>query len=95
MVGVDVPQKNGKRKSSASRGQQTRRSTFKNGRSRVAELSVAEIEQMENEELIDVIRTADVPWHGTKFSDRLPFYDRATLLRLAFLARRCCRNLGY
>lgn len=95
MVGVDVPQKIGKRKSSTSSGQSILQSDFENPRSRVADLAVSQIEQMNDGELIEVIRSADVPWHGATFTDRLPFYDRSTLLRLAFLARRCCRNLGY
>lgn len=62
-------------------------------KSSVAELSAASIDSMASDQLIRVIRAAELP---TQFRPDLqkclPFYDRETLKRLAYLARRCCQN---
>ncbi len=63
--------------------------------SAVAELSQADIRQMDGDELIAVIRTADIPLFRERMIRHLPFYDHATLEQLAFLAQRTVRNLGY
>lgn len=62
----------------------------------VAELSMTAIDRMTCEELVRVIRTAELEnLSCDDLNRRLPFYDRATLVRLAHLARRCCQNQGY
>lgn len=61
----------------------------------VAELSMAEIETMSSEELIAVIRAADLPLLHEETIRRLQFFDQKTLQRLAFLARRVVQNQGY
>ncbi len=62
-------------------------------KSSIAELSAALIDGMACDQLIRVIRAAELP---TQFrpdlQQCLPFYDRETLKRLAYLARRCCQN---
>ena len=61
----------------------------------VAELSQADIRQMSGEELMAVIRTADIPLFRERMIRHLPFYDHYTLEQLAFLAQHTVRNLGY
>ena len=58
----------------------------------VAELSAVQIADMPHNELVDAIRVVLVP---SVDEDRLRFQERSTLLRLVYLARRCCRNQGY
>ena len=61
----------------------------------VAELSPLQISRMTCEELARAIRASGLPIIQTELSEHLEFYDRATLERLVYLARRCCRNQGY
>lgn len=62
----------------------------------VAELSADRIDHMTCDELIQVVRAADFPaLFRTDLGRRLEFLDRDVLIRLAFLARQCCRNQGY
>ena len=61
----------------------------------IAELSNTAIEQMTSDELRHVIAASEHPWTGRRLERRLAYCDRETLLRLAYLARRCCRNQGY
>lgn len=65
-------------------------------KSTVADLSESAINRMTREELIEVIRAADLTdaLHSD-FEERLQFYDRPTLSRMAYLGRQCCRNQGY
>lgn len=60
----------------------------------IAELSQDEIHQMGREELIAVIRLADVPLFRNRTNEHLPGLDRPTLERLAFLAQWTVRNQG-
>lgn len=55
-------------------------------------LSNDAIEELEHAALADVIRRADMPHLAPEVAQRLPFYDRPTLVRLAYLARECCRK---
>lgn len=65
-------------------------------KSAVAEFSESDINNMSCHELVRVIRAASLTdAMQSDFDRRLPFYDRPTLKRLAFLARRCCRNQGF
>jgi hypothetical protein len=59
---------------------------------KIAELPVRFIAEMSREELIRVIRTAQLPLLDARTLRRLPFLDRSALERLAHLARRCCRT---
>ena len=60
----------------------------------IVNLSLAQIRKMSREELIALIRLADVPLlHGGAMV-HLPYADRDTLERLAFLAQRMLRNQG-
>lgn len=62
----------------------------------VAELSESAIDNMTCDELVRVIRAAALTYAlHSNFDHRLPYYDRATLRRMAYLARRCCRNQGF
>ncbi len=61
----------------------------------IAELSQDEIHQMSREELIAVIRLADVPLFRHRTNEHLPGLDRPTLERLAFLAQWTVRNQGH
>lgn len=65
-------------------------------KSLVADLTASLLFEMQPNELISVIRAADLPGHRCSEFDRQPErYDRQTLLRLAHIARRCCRTQGY
>ena len=59
---------------------------------KIAELPVRFIAEMSREELIRVIRAAQLPLLDPRTLRRLPFLDRPALERLAHLARRCCRT---
>lgn len=61
----------------------------------VAGLAIGMIAEMSREELIRVIDGSDLPLINSSNRQRLRYLDRATLQRLAQLARRCCRNQGY
>lgn len=58
----------------------------------MANLSLRTVETMTRDELIRVIRAARLPQMNIGRFCCLEQQDRETLLRLAFLARRCCRN---
>lgn len=61
-------------------------------KSAIAELSAGLIDRMTCDELVRIIRAAEVPVLGRPdLYGRLPFYDRETLQRLAHVARRCCQ----
>ena len=61
----------------------------------IARLSQAGIRQMTREELISLIRVADIPSFREKLIGHLPYCDRETLEQLAFLAQHTIRNLGH
>jgi hypothetical protein len=60
----------------------------------IVNLSLAQIRDMSREELIALIRLADVPLLHGGAMEHLPYSDWATLERLAFLAQRMLRNQG-
>lgn len=55
--------------------------------SRIADLSNAEIVCLSRDDLIKIIRQVDYPYSG---KDRLEYFDRDTLERVAHLVRRWC-----
>lgn len=61
----------------------------------VAELSPAQIGRLTGEELIHVVLAVRIPFLQDDVSDHLRYLDRPALERLAYLARRTCRNQGY
>jgi len=61
-------------------------------KTKIAELPVRFISDMSREELIRLIRAAQLPLVDARTLPRLPYLDRAALERLAHLARRCCRS---
>ncbi len=59
----------------------------------IAQLTTAEIERMNCEELVQVIRAAELPTlQSDQVVRQLPLYDKEILKRLAYRARRCCQN---
>jgi hypothetical protein len=58
----------------------------------IAKLPIRFISEMSRDDLIRVIRTAELPLVDARALPRLPYLDRAALERLAHLARRCCRT---
>lgn len=64
-------------------------------RSTIAALSAGRLEQMTRDELIRVIRAAELALINKRTVERLPLLDLPTLLRLAHLAVRSCRNKGH
>lgn len=58
----------------------------------IADLSAMKISQMTRYEVLRVIRAAHLPQLNSATGEHLELCDRKTLERLAFLARRCCRN---
>jgi hypothetical protein len=64
-------------------------------RAEIAELSPRDLRMMSDPELIAVIRGADLPRINRMPPGKLEFADRVVLERLAYLARRCCRQRGY
>ncbi len=60
----------------------------------IAALTRDQIARMTCEELVRVIRAARMALVRPEIDECLDCYDRTTLERLAFLARRCCRNQG-
>lgn len=60
----------------------------------IASLSLAEIADMTKDELIDVIRGAELPPSVLR-NERLRYLNRPELERIAHLAHRCCRLRGY
>jgi hypothetical protein len=59
----------------------------------IADLPAAILEHMSRAELVGIIRAVDLGMISRRIVGRLPNLDRATLLRLAHLAARCCRNM--
>jgi hypothetical protein len=58
----------------------------------IADLSPQEISRMIRDELVRVIRGARLRQLNTASDKHLEYYDRSTLERLVYLARRCCRH---
>ena len=61
----------------------------------VANLSAERIQNMTHAELVQAILTTSAYQLPNDVSARLTLMNRETLERLAFLARKCCRNQGY
>jgi len=61
-------------------------------KNKIADLPVRFISEMSREDLIRMIRAAQLPLIDARTLRRLPFIDRSALERLAHLARRCCRT---
>ncbi len=61
----------------------------------VAACTRAQIDAMDSPTLVRLIRAAQMPFLDPEVDRHLPMRDRATLRRLAYIARRCCRNQGY
>ena len=57
--------------------------------------AVQEVTDMSEDELTQVIRAVSLPFVRDEVEDRLEYLDREPLERLAYLARRRCRNQGY
>jgi len=64
-------------------------------KSDIAAVSATVINDMTCDELVRMIRVANLPalLHSA-LDQHLPFYDRTMLMRLAHLAQRCCRTQG-
>ncbi|MCA9015733.1 MAG: hypothetical protein KDA77_10420 [Planctomycetaceae bacterium] len=58
----------------------------------IADLPNEQIHQMTKGELVRVVQAANPSVLNAECQQRLPWFDRATLERLAFLARYCCQN---
>jgi hypothetical protein len=58
----------------------------------IAELPIGLIACMSRDELVGLIREAQLPLVDARTLRRLPFMDRPALERLAHMARRCCRT---
>ena len=58
----------------------------------IADLSDSTVVAMTREELVRLVCAADLPLPLGYGADRLRLQDQGTLQRLAFLARRACRN---
>jgi hypothetical protein len=64
-------------------------------KSDIAELSATAINNMTCDELVRMIRVANLAaLLRSDLDQHLPFYDRNVLTRLAHLAQRCCRSRG-
>lgn len=50
------------------------------------------VQQMTRDELITIVRSCPTRPLQCKTTQRLEFYDKPTLRRLAFLVRRCCQQ---
>lgn len=61
----------------------------------ISALPAMVIQQMNREELVRLIEATDLAIIRGERAQHLMNMDRNTLLRLAYLARRCCRNEGY
>jgi hypothetical protein len=57
----------------------------------LAELDDSTLSRMDRDELTRVIEVSGHPWRAD-LAARLPYADRNTLLRLAFLGRHCTRQ---
>ena len=64
-------------------------------RAAVAALSDRDVLEMGDDELIWTIQATRLPFADSALCTRLKQLDRPTLEKLLYLARRCCRNLGY
>jgi hypothetical protein len=64
-------------------------------KSMIAALPALAIQRMDCDELVRLIEATDLPMIRGERSRHLMNMDRNALLRLAYLARRCCRNQGY
>ena len=64
-------------------------------KSEIAALTRQQIDEMNQEQLIRVIRGANMPLIRANVDQQLDFREFDILRRLAYLARRCCRNQGY
>jgi hypothetical protein len=58
----------------------------------IADLSDSTVAEMTRDELVRLICAADLPLPSGFDAERLRLQDQTTLERLAFLARRACRN---
>ena len=58
----------------------------------VALLVDAEINRMSCDDLIDIIRLANLPALDAETNRRLEWMGEADLRRMAYLTRRCCQN---
>lgn len=58
----------------------------------LAELDDATLAAMARDELARVIIASGHPWRVDGLEAQLPYADRPTLLRMAFLARMCSRH---
>ena len=64
-------------------------------KSDIAALSATAVNKMTCDELVRMIRVANLPdMLCPDLDQHLPFYDRTVLTRLAHLAQRCCRTQG-
>jgi len=64
-------------------------------KSDIAELSATAINKMTCNELVRMIRVAELPaLLCPNLDEHLRFYDHTVLTKLAHLAQRCCRNQG-
>jgi hypothetical protein len=79
----------------ASGGRNELAAEFRFEKSTVAALTRDQIDQMESDDLIQVVRAVSMPFFRTVAEHRLKLLDVLTLRRLAYLARRTCRNQGY
>lgn len=61
----------------------------------IAKLTASAVEQLPDEDLVEIIAQMNSYLPQRLGRKRLEFSERATLERLAFLARRCCRHQGY
>lgn len=64
-------------------------------RTAIAKLTPPRVAKMSNSELARVIRAAHLALLRKGLSSHLEMYDRDTLERLVYAARRCCRNQGF
>lgn len=61
-------------------------------KSDIAQLSATAINKMTCNELVRMIRVANLAaLLCSNLDEHLPFYERSVLMRLAHLAQRCCR----
>ena len=65
------------------------------GRELIAELTTSVIERMDRDELIEVIRSVQVPFLRAESLGRLEHWDTPTLRRVVHLACRCYRPQYY
>lgn len=61
----------------------------------IAHLSPDQISQMTCEQLVQLVRDSQLSFLRGGRDQCLDGYDRETLQRLVYVARRCCRNQGY